>query len=61
MTHLSDWHEFNQNDLKTRPQLMNLTVQVRFADGTTVEAKSFEPFVKNSAVEAWRYIKGPRR
>jgi hypothetical protein len=56
-SHLSDWHEFNQDDRKTHPQIVNSPVQVRFANGTTAEATSFEPFVKGSqksAVAGWR-------
>jgi hypothetical protein len=58
--HLSDWHNFNAENLKTYPEMNSSPIQVRFANGTTEEATGFDIIVRykpKASVIAWRYIK----
>ena len=62
MEHLSNWHDFNPDDISTHPKA-NSSVQVKFAngrqaDGVWVNGGFFQVDVlPESPIARWRYIK----
>jgi hypothetical protein len=63
--YLSDWHEFDRNNLNTYPEV-SARIQVKYADGRLGDLDSLALFFLDrlnvdSPVVAWRYIRSRAR